>query len=99
MLGHDGPPTWLWRENLLTGEPLARCPLRSVQLADRRLVAEVRRHRDVYHPPYEKHGTLIEPGGLADQPARSVDMLLEIDHLEAKSRRRYEELRPKDAGE
>jgi hypothetical protein len=73
-LGHDGPPTLHWRDNLVTGEPLTRCPVRMRQLADSALLAEVERHEETYHPLYTR-GHLLEPGGIAQQPARWVDYM------------------------
>lgn len=74
MLGHDGPPTNYWTENLITGEPLQRCPLRTLQLAPPALALEIQRHVDSYYPAYEQ-GLLLNDGGLAAQPARYVALV------------------------
>lgn len=80
MLGHDGPPTQYWKENLIDGKPLERCPVRSLQLADPSLVAEINRHVNEYYPFYED-GHLLVAGGIADQPARTVTYMLEIKRV------------------
>jgi hypothetical protein len=78
ILGHDGPPIGtMWRENLIDGKPLERCPLRTLQLADPLLVAEINRHVNEYFPFYED-GHLLVAGGISDQPARSIAYMLEI---------------------
>lgn len=80
MLGHDKQPTAYWKENLLTGEKLERCPLRTIQLADPTLVSEMRRHVNEYFPFYED-GHLLVAGGISDQPARTLGYILEIRRL------------------
>jgi hypothetical protein len=92
-LGHDGPPTNLWRENLLTGEPLSRCPVRTLQLAEEdlesaALVRELERVADVYFPAYEQ-GVLLEAGGVSDQPARYLDLIGLVRELRADTQERY----------
>lgn len=77
MLGHDGPPTMYWKENLIDGKPLERCPLRTILLADPSLVSEMTRHVNDYYPFYED-GHLLVAGGISDQPARSIQYMLEI---------------------
>jgi hypothetical protein len=80
MLGHDGPPTALYKEHLIDGKPLERCPLRTLQLADPELVAEVERHLNEYFPFYED-GHLLVAGGISAQPARTMEFMLEIRRL------------------
>lgn len=77
MLGHDGPPTQFWKENLIDGKKLERCPLRQLQLADPSLVAEINRHVHEYFPFYED-GHLLVAGGVSDQPARYLAYMGEI---------------------
>lgn len=77
MLGHDGPPAAFWRENLITDEPLARCPVRTLLLARETnpvLVRELDRYTETYYPAY-KDGHLLVRGGVADQPARYLDII------------------------
>lgn len=78
MLGHEGPPTAYWKENLVDGTKLERCPMRSLLLADPELVAEINRHVNEYFPFYEG-GHLLVAGGISDQPARWVAYMLEIN--------------------
>lgn len=91
MLGHDGPPTTYWRENLVDGKPLERCPVRSLQLADESLVGEINRHVNEYFPFYED-GHLLVSGGIADQPARYLVYMGEIRHVWALVDAKYAEL-------
>lgn len=103
MLGHDGPPQGAFRKNLLTGEPLALCPIRSLQLAERRdprLMREVETVRTELFPPYRDHGLLPLAGGVLDQPARTMDMLRLFGAYDKLADVRYTALRqPGDAGE
>jgi hypothetical protein len=91
MLGHDGPPTAFWKENLIDGTPLERCPLRSLQLADPELVAEINRHVNEYFPFYED-GHLPVAGGISDQPARTIAYMLEIKRDQQLVELKYAEL-------
>lgn len=95
MLGHDGPPTQFWQQNLITDEPLARCPLRTLQLAgsgDRAdLLDEVNRYLDVYYPALEA-GFLLEQGGVGDQPARYWDLIDAVRATAARQQAKYDEL-------
>lgn len=86
MLGHDGPPTNYWRENVVTGETLARCPLRTLQLIEERdpaLGREYARMVGEYFPHYQR-GHLLEAGGLADQPARYVAWMRALAAMDAR---------------
>lgn len=79
-LGHDGPPTNFWRENLLTGAPLRECPLRSILRAHEEhpaLAREVDTHLR-YYGAYDR-GVLLVAGGISDQPARYVELMAMID--------------------
>jgi hypothetical protein len=84
LLGHDGPPAGIWTKNLVTREPLTRCPLRAIQIAretDPGLSADVDRHIDVLYPAYQD-GHLLVAGGIADQPAHYVGMMGIIRDIE-----------------
>jgi hypothetical protein len=81
MLGHDGPPETYWRDNLITGKPLERCPVRTLQLANPHLVSEIETHRTELWPLWEK-GLLLSAGGIADQSARYMDLMREFDHTQ-----------------
>ena len=91
ILGHDGPPTQYWKENLIDGKPLERCPLRTILLADPNLVSEMTRHVNEYFPFYED-GHLLVAGGISDQPARSIAYMLEIKRVRQTVDARYAEL-------
>lgn len=81
LLGHDGAPQSYWRENLVSGERLAECPLRTWVRAreqQRPLFDEIDRYLSTYHPAYRK-GFLLVAGGIADQPARYLAMVQHID--------------------
>jgi hypothetical protein len=91
MLGHDGPPAGIWRENIITGEPLARCPVRTIQLAhDTPVGAEFTRYLTTYFPAYED-GFLLEPGGIGAQPARYLAILGAIREMNNRMRAKDEE--------
>jgi hypothetical protein len=98
-LGHDGPPQTPWRENLITDDALAECPLRTLLRAketDRRLTAEIERYDTLLFPAYED-GHLLVSGGLADQPARYVEMIRLFRETQALTQAKYDELtKPKD---
>jgi hypothetical protein len=95
MLGHDAPPTAFWKENLVNGEKLERCPVRTLQLADQSMLSEVTRHAVDYYPFYED-GHLLVAGGISDQPARFIAYMQEINRLRVIVDNKYEEERSKD---
>lgn len=95
LLGHDAPPTGFWTHHLLTGEPLARCPVRTLQLAAREDVEELDRYLTLYWPAYEK-GHLLTAGGIGDQPARFLEFLAAIEATRERIDARWLELRPID---
>jgi hypothetical protein len=93
MLGHDGPPTNYWRENLLTRAPLAECPLRTIikrEATHPDLARELSRHFG-YYAAYER-GALLVAGGVADQPNRYLDFMVQIDERRAAAEARYYDL-------
>jgi hypothetical protein len=98
-LGHDGPPTNLWTRNLLTDEPLARCPVRTLQLAREASdphVREADRYVETYHPAYtDKH--LLIAGGIADQPARYVELVQLIGRINHQVDAKYAALTKENA--
>lgn len=89
-LGHDGPPRMMWRQNLLSGKPLARCPLRDMLEAPAAMLDELTRHRDVLLPHY-KAGHLLARGGIAEQPARYLDFMTELMAIERTSQALFHE--------
>jgi hypothetical protein len=99
MLGHDGPPTSLWRANLISGDSFERCPVRTIQLAradPRSVVHEVERYIDVYHPAYQD-GHLLVQGGIADQPSRYLAIIGEIRAASARVERKMLEISKENA--
>jgi hypothetical protein len=85
QLGHDGPPRWPWRENLINEQPLAECPLRTLLRAREEtpdLSAELDRYVDTYYPAY-RDGHLLVKGGISDQPARYLDIVIAMRATEA----------------
>jgi hypothetical protein len=98
QLGHDGPPISPWRENLLTGEPLKECPLRTLLRArddTPALAEELDRHLDTYYPLY-RDGHLLEAGGVGDQPARYLDYMIAIRSTEEGVQMKLDEMREKE---
>jgi hypothetical protein len=91
MLGHDGPPSALYKESLIDGEKLERCPLRTLLLADPELVAEINRNVNEYYPFYED-GHLLTDGGISNQPARYIAYMLEIKRLSGQVEMKHLEL-------
>jgi alkaline phosphatase len=101
FLGHDGPPTNYWRDNLVTKQPLARCPLRSIQLAretDPTMSAAVDRAVDVLYPAY-KDGHLLVAGGIADQPHHYLQMMGVIRDLDALGEATYRRIQAENGGQ
>lgn len=99
ILGHDGPPTpQLWERNLITREPLARCPLRTIQLAPPGVAAELQRYADRYVPAYED-GHLLVSGGWGEQPARYAELVQMTVQFKRQSQERYDELTQDDGAE
>lgn len=104
QLGHDGPPTGWWEANLLTGAPLARCPLRDfldAQADDPARAEEFLRMRDEYLPLYED-GHLLVDGGVSDQPARYLDWMRALRKAAVASEVRFTQLTratPREDGE
>lgn len=100
QLGHDGPPTNFWREHLITGKDLARCPVRELLDARERIPElhdEVVRYVQLYLPAYQD-GHLLVAGGIADQPARYLSMIQELLRLSARADEKYLELTPAEDG-
>jgi hypothetical protein len=94
-LGHDGPPQGPYRENVVTGDVLTLCPLRTILLAREQtpqLAAEVERYVEVYYPAYQDK-LLLTKGGIADQPARYLSMIGAVRDAEAAIERKREEIR------
>lgn len=84
----------MWRDNLITDAPLARCPLRSLQLAAAtapELVAEMGRYLETYEPAYAE-GFLLEEGGIADQSARYLDVMRLIRAFRDAAQRKFDEI-------
>lgn len=101
QLGHDGPPTSPWTENLLTGEPLTECPLRTLLRAwdtAPQLAAELDRYLGTYYPLYQD-GHLLEAGGVSDQPARYLDYIVAIRSTEAAVQKKRDEIEAANKGE
>jgi hypothetical protein len=97
QLGHDREPTGLWDENLVTGEPLTRCPIRLLQLAPRDTQREIDRWKDQYLD-YKK-GQLLVSGGIAEQPARWLEAMHLLENLEKRQESKYIELKQKSDGD
>src|SRR5688500_16862219 len=95
VLGHDGAPQ-LHRTNAVTGTPLARCPVRSLQLAevsDPLLHREVERVRLQLYPAYRDHGLLPAAGGMYDQPAKTMEYLTILAQYDRMVQAKFTELR------
>lgn len=95
VLGHDGPPTGGWKENLISGEQLQLCPLRSIQLARPDVMDELEFYRLEIYPGWEK-GMLLRSGGLEEQPARYLAFMREMDDASARVELKYWEIRKHD---
>jgi hypothetical protein len=90
ILGHDGPPSpQLWTKNLITDEPLTLCPVRTMLLAPDAQLAEVNRYVDSYFPAYQD-GHLLVAGGLADQPARYVELIQVTRRLDRQVQQKFD---------
>lgn len=82
----------------MSGAPLARCPLRLVQLADDSLSSEIQRWRHQYFPLFQK-GHLLVPGGISAQPARWLSAMLYLEDLEGRKESKFMEIKYPDPGE
>jgi hypothetical protein len=94
QLGHDGPPTNIYVENLVTGAPLVECPLRTVLRARESnpvLTREIDRYLDEHYPNYEA-GHLLTSGGTADQPSRYIGFMALIASVRAKQQVQWTEI-------
>jgi hypothetical protein len=95
QLGHDGPPTSPWQENLITGTKLTECPLRTLLRVwddDPPLAAEFDRHLVTYYPLY-RDGHLLTGGGVSDQPAKYLDYMIAIRSMEAAVQTKLDDIR------
>lgn len=101
LLGHDGPPKGgMWRENLVDGRPLQICPVRLFQIAEEvapEMLAEFNRHVHEYYPHYAK-GHLLLAGGVANQPAITMEYMREIDRLRALTQAKHDEIKDRSFG-
>lgn len=100
MLGHDGPPTNLWSENLLTGKELTECPLRTVlrRRASHAALSDEWQATLAQYPFFEK-GVLLVAGGISDQPARWLDMMSLIQETRATTEAKHLAIQRQDAEE
>jgi hypothetical protein len=62
-----------------------------MQEKDPALVAEVNEHVRVYFPAFE-HGALLVAGGLADQPARYLELMARIGQTKALTEAKHAEI-------
>jgi hypothetical protein len=86
----------MWRDNLLNGKPLARCPMRDLLDADEDLLAELGVNESELYPLFRR-GFLYSAGGVADQPARYISWMREIDDARDLAQAKYIEITmPKD---
>jgi hypothetical protein len=80
---------------------LAECPLRTLLRERERnpaLMHELDAYRDVYKPAYED-GHLLVAGGITDQPARYLAIILAMRSSEAAMQSKFEEITAKNEGE
>lgn len=91
-LGHDGPPTDYFDKNLVTGEELTRCPLRTQLLIQQENPALYREFRRMltYFAHYER-GFLLHEGGLIDQPARYVEWMTAFREMKERVQKMYDQ--------
>lgn len=97
VLGHDGPPSGGWKENLISGEPLQLCPLRSLQLANPNVMDELESFRLEVYPGWQ-NGMLLRTGGLEDQPSRYLAFMREMDDVADRVELKYREILAEDEG-
>lgn len=97
FLGHDGPPTNWYFENLLTGERLTECPLRTILRRSEEqpiLAREVDEAIDHITDKYWRRFLLVA-GGKADQPARWNDIVTMVGRVRAATEAKDIKLREK----
>lgn len=56
---------------------------------------ELNRYSDTYYPAYED-GHLLVAGGLTDQPARYLDMIMALRTSENQMQQKYDEVQAKN---
>lgn len=88
LLGHDAPPTGMWDENLVTGERLARCPMRELLDADPVTRQEAYELAYVQFPLF-KHGHLFRAGAISEQPAWWIEAMTLLDTMEHQKKAAY----------
>jgi hypothetical protein len=87
----------MWRENLVDGRPLQICPMRLFQIAAEvapEMLAEFHRHVHEYYPHYAK-GHLLLAGGVANQPAITMEYMREIDRLRSLTQAKHDAIKNK----
>lgn len=72
--------------------------MRTLQLAPRAIAAELERYVDVYYPAY-RDGHLLVSGGWAEQPARYVALIQQIQRLERQAQAKHDEVTAEDGEE
>lgn len=91
----------MWKHNLITNESLARCPVRTQQLAHETnpiLSAEIDRYDRIYYPAFQS-GNLLDKGGSANQPARFFAFMELIASVRDAVDAKYEELTKADGNQ
>lgn len=81
----------MWRDNLITGEKLERCPLRDLLEANSESLSEFNVARLELYPMFRR-GFLYFSGGVADQPARYIAWMNEIEEARLRAQEKYDEL-------
>lgn len=98
MLGHDGVPTGFYRNNLVTGEPITRCPLRDWLDASEEVRSGIRMYEEELYTLYQD-GFLHSAGGVGDQDARYIDFMRHISMVRKQTEHRAVEIIRKRAKE
>lgn len=78
----------MWDENLVTGEPLAICPIRLLLDAD--AVTRGEAYELLYsHHPLFTHGHLWTAGAISEQPAWWLEAMMYLDTLHRQQKVAY----------
>ncbi len=87
----------MYRENLVTGIALARCPRRDLLLAKSSVTSGIESARLELYPLWLK-GMLLLPGSVGEQPARDLAFMREFDSVRELTQAKADQIRTADGG-
>lgn len=85
----------MYRENMITGTVLARCPRRDLILASPSVMSGIESARLELYPLWRK-GMLLVPGSVGEQPARDLAFMREFDSVREMTQAKADAIRAAD---